>query len=78
MVRGRIRQILTAGVLPQVLHNAQVVGATETELEKTTVLMGQMLGVKKRNSTHAALLSMPGWSHPIYKVTIPLVKTGFS
>ena len=74
MVRGRIRKILTAGVLPQVLHNAQVVGSTETELENTTVLMGQMLGVKKRNSTHAALLSMPGWSHPIYKVTIPLVK----
>ena len=25
-------------------------------------------------STHSALLCMPGWTHPIFKVTIPLVK----
>ena len=46
MVRGRIRTILTAGILPQALHNAQVVGATDTELDKMVVLLGQMLGVK--------------------------------
>ena len=46
VVRGRIRKILTAGILPQALHNAQVVGATDTELDKMVVLLGQMLGVK--------------------------------
>ena len=51
-----------------------MVGATETELEKTVTMLGQMLGVKKRMSTHAALLCMPGWTHPIFKVTSPRVK----
>ena len=77
-MKGRIRKILAAGILPQCLHNAQVVGATETELEKTVAMLGQMLGVKQRMSTHAALLCMPGWTHPIFRVTIPLVKIGYS
>ena len=56
VVKGRIRKILSAGIRPQCLHNAQVVGATETELEKTVTMPGQMLGVKQRMSTHTALL----------------------
>ena len=73
-VRGRLRKLLTAGLAPQVLHHAQVVGSTDTELEQTRRLMGQMLGILQRQSTTAGLLSMPSWVDPISRVTIPLVK----
>ena len=37
-----------------------------------------MLGVKARKSTTAALMTMPSWVDPIYRVTIPLAKMWLS
>ena len=73
-VKGRVRKLLTAGIAPQALHNAQVVGATDTEVEKIRRIKGEMLNIPKRDSTTAALLTMPGQVDPLYRATIPLVK----
>ena len=73
-VKGRVRKILTAGIAPQALHNAQVLGATDTEITKVRRMMGDMMNVKPRDSTTAALLTTPGRVDPLYKCTIPVVK----
>ena len=75
VVKGRVRKLFTAGIAPQALHNAQVVGATDTELTQTRRVMGEMFNVKTRDSTTAALLTTPGQVDPLYRATIPLVKT---
>ena len=73
-VRGRIRKVIGGGVIPQAFHNAQVVGVTDTELDRGRRMVGEMVNVKKRHSTTASLFTMPGYVDPIFKGTIPLVK----